>query len=243
MKDPELKIYSSGLEVAERLAIVLRFVADENLVYGKDTNVAISGGSTPKSLFKILADKHKDKINWKAIHFFWVDERCVSPDDKESNFGMTKKILFDNVDIPEENIHRIKGENIPEKEAGRYSAVLEKYLKFENGLPRFDLILLGIGTDGHTASIFPDQLELFNSKNFCAVTVHPESGQKRVTLTGNVINNGARVVFMITGENKANIAAEIIKKKSGYEKYPSAHVNPLKGIYEWYLDSNAAKLL
>ncbi len=243
MKSPELKIYPTNLETAEKLAKVLRFVADENLVYRKDTNIAISGGSTPKSLFKILADEHKEKINWKTLHFFWVDERCVPPEDKESNFGMTKKILFDNIDIPEENIHRIKGENPPEKEAVRYSAVLDKYLSFEDGLPRFDLVILGMGTDGHTASIFPNQLELFNSENTCAVSVHPGSGQKRITLTGNVINNGTRVAFMITGEDKASVVAEIIKKKSGYEKNPSAHVNPLKGIYEWYLDSGAAKLL
>ncbi len=240
---PVIKKFETPLETAEKLAEVICSIAAKKSAANNNTYIAVSGGNTPKILFNVLAEEYKEKICWEKIHFFWVDERCVPPEDKESNFGMTKKFLFDNVDIPEENIHRIKGENIPEKEADRYSAVLEKYLKFESGLPRFDLIILGIGTDGHTASIFPDQLELFNSKNFCAVTVHPESGQKRVTITGNVINNGARVVFMITGENKANIAAEIIKKKNGYEKYPSAHVNPLKGIYEWYLDSNAAKLL
>lgn len=240
---PVIKKFETPLETAEKLAEVICSIAAKKSAANNNTYIAVSGGNTPKILFNVLAEEYKEKICWEKIHFFWVDERCVPPEDKESNFGMTKKFLFDKVDIPEENIHRIKGENIPEKEADRYSAVLEKYLKFENGFPRFDLIILGIGTDGHTASIFQDQLELFNSKNFCAVTVHPESGQKRVTITGNVINNGARVVFMITGENKANIAAEIIKKKSGYEKYPSAHVNPLKGIYEWYLDSNAAKLL
>lgn len=243
MKNPELKIFSTELETAEKLATAFKSVVEENTASRKNINIAISGGRTPKALFKILADEHKEKIIWKDVHFFWVDERCVPPEDQESNFGMTKKFLFDNIEIPAENIHRIKGENNPEKEAVRYSAVLDKYLNFEKSLPRFDLIILGIGTDGHTASIFPNQLELIKSEKACAVAVQPETGQRRITLTGSVINNGARVVFMITGEDKADVAADIIKKKNGYEKYPSAYIEPVSGAYEWYLDSHAAKFL
>lgn len=243
MKNPELKIFSTELETAEKLAAAFKSAVDENTTNRKNINIAISGGRTPKALFKILADEYKEKIIWKDIHFFWVDERCVPPEEQESNFGMTKKFLFDNIEIPEENIHRIKGENNPEKEAVRYSALLDKYLNFEKSLPRFDLIILGIGTDGHTASIFPNQLELIKSEKACAVAVHPETGQRRITLTGNVINNGARVVFMITGEDKADVVADIIKKKTGYEKYPSAYIEPVCGAYEWFLDSQAAKFL
>ena len=156
---------------------------------------------------------------------------------------MTKKFLFDKIEIPEENIHRIRGENIPEKEVVRYTAEIDGLLKFKNKYPNFDLMILGIGTDGHTASIFPDQLKLINSEKVCAVAVHPKSGQKRVTLTGSVINNSDNTFFMITGDGKAKVVADILKKKKDYKKYPAASIDPAIGIYEWYLDSSAAKLI
>ncbi len=238
-----IKKYKSPLDVAYKIAEKIYSLASQKKSENEETFIAVSGGSTPKSLFNTLADEYSEKINWENIHFFWVDERCVPPEDQDSNYGMTKKFLFDKIEIPQENIHRIRGENIPEKEVVRYTAEIDEFLKFENTLPRFDLIILGIGTDGHTASIFPNQIGLIDSENVCSVTVHPVTEQKRITLTGKVLNNAAHIIFMVTGEDKSKIVAEILKKKSGYEKYPSAHINPLDGVNEWYLDSEAAKLL
>lgn len=206
-------------------------------------NVALSGGNTPKLFFSVLADKYKDKIQWSRVNFYWVDERCVSPEDSESNFGMTKKILFDKIEIPPENINRIAGENDPYEEAKRYSELLKENVPSKNGFPEFDIIILGIGEDGHTASIFPDQMELMISDKICQVAVHPTTLQKRITLTGKVLNNGKKISFMVTGKEKSRLVKTILEKKDGIIKYPAAQIKPIHGELRWYLDSQAASKL
>jgi 6-phosphogluconolactonase len=203
--------------------------------------IALSGGSTPKLIFQLLADDYKTKINWNKIHLFWGDERCVSPDNEDSNFGMTKKNLLDFLNIPEENVYRIKGEADPELEAKRYSEEIKKYVDSKNGLPSFDLFMLGLGEDGHTASIFPDQIYILESKNICEVAVHPLTGQKRITLTDKVINNSSEVIFLVTGENKALMLKKILIEKN--KIYPAEFIAPKDGILVFYVDSDAAKLL
>ena len=203
--------------------------------------LALSGGSTPKIVFQTLVKDYKSKINWNKIHLFWGDERCVPPDDEESNFGMTKKFLLDSISIPEENIHRIRGENNPDAEAKRYSEEIVKYVPLKKGFPSFDIVMLGIGEDGHTASIFPNQMQLLNSDNFCEVAVHPQSGQKRVTLTGRVINNAKEVIFLVTGKNKSQIIKKILVKKS--RKFPAEFIQPVEGNLKYFIDSEASELL
>ena len=203
--------------------------------------LALSGGSTPKIVFQTLVKDYKSKINWNKIHLFWGDERCVPPDDEESNFGMTKKFLLDSISIPEENIHRIRGENNPDAEAKRYSEEIVKYVPLKKGIPSFDIVMLGIGEDGHTASIFPNQMQLLNSDNFCEVAVHPQSGQKRVTLTGRVINNAKEVIFLVTGKNKSQIIKKILVKKS--RKFPAEFIQPVEGNLKYFIDSEASQLL
>jgi len=124
-------------------------------------NVSLSGGSTPKLLFSILAKDFADKIDWSRLHLFWGDERCVQPDDPESNFGECKSLLLDQVPIPESNIHRVRGENDPAAEAERYGQEIRDHVADgSNGYPAMDMMILGMGGDGHTASIFPHQIEL-----------------------------------------------------------------------------------
>ncbi len=242
--EPNVKKYKTPLEMAEAFAAELKNIMDERPVDGSNINIALSGGSTPKILFNVLSEEYPGKIDWEKINFFWGDERCVLPTDEESNYGMTKKYLLDKIEIPERNIHRIVGENQPDKEADRYAREIdENILTISNGLPEFDIIILGMGPDGHTASIFPNKLELFQAEKVCAVAEHPSTGQKRITLTGKVIKNSKRVIFMITGSEKAEIVKNILEKKSGYKKYPAAHACPVDGLYEWYLDEQAAKLL
>ncbi|HKJ81241.1 MAG TPA: 6-phosphogluconolactonase [Ignavibacteriaceae bacterium] len=240
----KIKRYKTPLDVAEAFAAELKTITDERSVDGEKINIALSGGSTPKILFNVLSEQYSEKIYWEKIHFYWGDERCVLPTDEESNYGMTKKYLLDNIEIPKKNIHRIVGENQPDKEADRYAREIDNsILTAGNGLPEFDIIILGMGTDGHTASIFPDKLELFKSEKICAVTEHPATGQKRITITGSVINNSRRVIFMVTGSEKAGVLKNIFDREKGYKKYPSSHVDPVKGIYEWYLDEKAAMLV
>jgi 6-phosphogluconolactonase len=190
-------------------------------------------------LFEVLARVYKNKIDWSRVNLFWADERCVPANDKESNFGMTMEILLKNVPVLEENVHRIFGNYDPALEAQRYSDDLKKYLKLRNGFPEFDLILLGMGEDGHTASIFSNQMELLDSDKVCAVSVNPETGQKRITLTGKVINNADRIYFLVTGKNKAEVVATILKKSNDYMKYPAGNIKAA----EWYLDEDAGSLV
>lgn len=204
--------------------------------------VALSGGSTPKSLFDYWSSLPQDEIDWTKIKFFWGDERCVAPDDSESNYKMTKEHLFNNIKIPEENIYRIKGENNPIDEAKRYGELLNSELELVNGTPVFDIVILGMGDDGHTASIFPHEIELWDNKNNCVTATHPESGQKRVSLTGKVINAAKNVVFLVTGNNKAEKVKEIIEQPQESEKkYPAALVQPDSDNLYWLLDDAAAE--
>ncbi|MEO8447521.1 MAG: 6-phosphogluconolactonase, partial [bacterium] len=212
------------------------------LVRGK-INVALSGGNTPKALFTVLSVGYKNKIDWSKVNFFWVDERCVPATDEESNFGMTKKFLLDNIAIPEENVHRVFGNHDPVSEAERYSEDLTRHLPAERGYPRFDLIILGMGDDGHTASIFPDRMDLFVSEKLCDVVEKPANGQKRITFTGNIIDNAERIYFLVTGKNKAEIVKKILNEEGDYYKYPAAHVQPADGEIKWYLDKAAAESL
>ncbi len=208
---------------------------------GKAFHLAISGGKTPDLLFAVLAVKYAQSILWQKTHFWWVDERMVPPDHPESNFGGAKKLLFSLIAIPEENIHRIKGENAPGTEAFSYSTQIQETLVQENGWPAFDLILLGMGDDGHTASIFPNQMELLESNRICEIATQPQSGQKRVTLTGKVINQASRVVFLVTGKNKAERISEIKNKMPEALKLPAFHILPSSGKLDWYLDNDAAE--
>ena len=204
--------------------------------------VALSGGSTPKSLFNYWSSLPQGEIDWTKIKFFWGDERCVAPNDSESNYKMTKEHLFNNINIPEENIYRIKDENNPTDEAKRYGELLNSELELVNGTPVFDIVILGMGDDGHTASIFPHEIELWDNKNNCVTATHPESGQKRVSLTGKVINAAKNVVFLVTGNNKGEMVKEIIEQPQESEKkYPAALVQPDSDNLYWLLDDAAAE--
>jgi len=233
---PEIKIFSGPKEVAQQFAI---FLADFVLTREKIT-IALSGGSTPKLLFDHLASHYSRSMDWSKMHFFWGDERCVPPDHSESNYKMTLDHLLSKIEIPDENVHRVKGEMEPQLEADRYAVEIKNLVAVEGDLPKFDLVMLGMGEDGHTASIFPQQMHLLQSENICEVSTHPESGQKRITLTGKVINNAAQVVFLVTGKSKAERMFEILEQQGDWKDYPAAYIQPHNGNLMWFLDRTAA---
>ena len=234
-------IFKTPDELANKMAFQLM-----DWVYNHDENIyhlAISGGKTPELLFMTLASKYYSSTLWEKVHFWWVDERMVPATDPESNFGNAQKFLFSKISIPEKNIHRIKGENDPKQEALSYSTQIQKEISQANGWPSFDLILLGMGNDGHTASIFPDQLELLDSDQVCEVANHPSTAQKRVTLTGKAINNAQKVCFLVTGFGKAVPLSEIWINTEKANSLPAAHINPNGGELYWYVDEPAAQFL
>ena len=214
----------------------------ESLVTESDRpfHVALSGGKTPKAWFDYMVQSHRNNSFWKKIHFYWGDERCVPPDHPESNYGMTKLHLFDHVPVPENHIHRICGECEPLEAAKAYAKILSESLPVAD-LPQFDLVILGMGDDGHTASIFPHEIDLWNSQDFCVVATHPISGQRRISLTGTIINNAKQVAFLVTGSVKAEKVQEILSTSPESMRYPAAQVKT--NNTHWFLDNEAASLL
>jgi len=239
MKNDGLLIFKSPEDLAKKFADQLISWVQN---HSENTfHLAISGGKTPNLLFTVLASKYANSKIWQNVHFWWVDERMVPTNNPESNFGVANNLLFSMISIPEENIHRIKGENTPEAEALSYSSQIQEKLPLQNGWPVFDLILLGMGEDGHTASIFPDQIHLLDSMHICEVATQPSSGQRRITLTGKAICNASKVFFLITGSNKAERLSEIWNIPEKAKLLPAGQIHPTNGNLMWFVDEQAAK--
>jgi len=204
--------------------------------------VALSGGSTPKLLFELWAKDYADKIDWSRIHFFWGDERCVPPSHRDSNYGVAKELFFDKIVVDAANVHRVLGESDPDKECSRYENEIAEHVEINgDSIPQFDMVILGMGDDGHTASIFPYQSKFLNSERICEVATHPETGQKRITLTGPVLNQAKKVAFLITGANKSDILAQVIHKTGEFANFPASYIEPENLCF--YLDQGAASKL
>ena len=203
-------------------------------------NLALSGGSTPLKWFDFLAAGVGVEIDWKRVRFFWVDERCVPPDHPDSNYGTALQRLLNPLKIDTAQVYRIMGELEAEEARSRYERALSSELPRVKGIPHFDLIMLGIGSDGHTASIFPGQEKLWESELPCEVSRHPETGQRRISLTGGVINMAGEVLFLITGADKANILAELSAGGAASARLPASWVQPVSRSLYWFMDRDAA---
>jgi len=209
--------------------------------------VAISGGSTPKAMFALLADPgqtFREAINWRRLKLYWVDERCVPPTDAESNFRMTSEALLSKVPLPGENIFRMEGELDPEVAADRYESNLRNSMKLEGAeSPAFDLLLLGMGDDGHTASLFPHTQAIEEIGRLVLANHVPQKDTWRITLTAPVINQAREVAFLIEGEVKAAVLAEVLTGPYNPERLPSQLIRPSNGKLRFLLDDAAAAQL
>jgi len=238
----QIRIFGTAEESAEYFTSLLALCIGET-PGDRAFSLVLSGGSTPKMIFRTIASCANEKIAWNRVNIFWGDERCVGPEDGESNFKMAKENLLDLIPVPGSNYFRIQGESDPVTEAERYSSIFKQEVDPAAGIPQADFIMLGLGEDGHTASIFPGNLDLFNSIALFTHAKHPETGQKRITATGQIINNAKRVVIVATGESKAFRVAQIINRLEGWEQLPAAHVKPENGELIWLLDNQAASKL
>jgi len=238
-----VKIFPTPYELAEKFADEMVLMINESHKSGRSFVIALSGGSTPELLFSLLGDHYSHSVSWEHVHFFWGDERCVPQESSDSNFGMTKKKLIDKIKINSSNIHRIIGENDPVAEAARYSTEISAFTGKRNGFPVFDLVILGLGDDGHTASIFPDHPELLSSDKICEVAIHPVTFQKRVTITGRVINNAESIAFLVTGKKKAEVVEAILNKRASAQNFPASRIVSDYGRVTWFLDREAGNLL
>ncbi|MDD4645814.1 MAG: 6-phosphogluconolactonase [Bacteroidales bacterium] len=238
--NPEIKIFP---DLNQLTGYLITLISDglSKKEPGSYFPIVLAGGSTPRALFELISCQYQNSLDWSRILLFWGDERCVLPSDPESNYRMAHASLLKNIEIPEANIYRIKGENDPVTEAGRYSGIVQEKIQPKNSIPQFDLILLGLGDDGHTASIFPDHISLFDSHELFAATEHPVTHQKRITATGRLINNAKAVCFIVTGSGKAEKVAQIIHRQEGWQKLPASMVHPA-GELIWLLDEGAGMM-
>jgi 6-phosphogluconolactonase len=222
-------------------------MASEAVAARGRARIAISGGSTPKAAFALLADPSqpwRDQMPWDRLDLYWVDERCVPPGHPDSNYTMTREAMLDHVPLPAAQIHRMEGELEPHVAADRYESELRNNFRLEGAeLPAFDLVALGMGPDGHTASLFPHTPAL-NEINRLVVANHvAQKDAWRVTLTSPVINNARSVFFLIAGQDKAQILNEVFTGPSDPERLPSQLIMPASGILSLILDTTAAALL
>ncbi len=209
--------------------------------------VALSGGSTPQATFKLLADPagpFAATVPWDKVQLFWVDERCVGPDHPESNYGVCRNLLLSKVAIPEANVFRMEGELDPEVAASRYESTLRNVMKLEGAeSPRFDLLTLGMGPDGHTASLFPHTAAI-DELGRLVVANHVEKKEAwRITLTWPVINQAAEVVFEVEGKAKTEVLAEVLTGPRDPERLPAQLIRPANGKLLFLLDEAAAAML
>ena len=234
-----VKIFESPDELARATAERFVEMSNEAIANKGRFTLALSGGSTPKILYQLLADPDepfRDRISWGKIDFFWSDERHVPPHHAESNYRMANEALLSRVPVPQHNVHRVLRENADASEAAQqYEQTIRDVTK--ETLPRLDLILLGLGADGHTASIFPGSEVLQETKRLVAAPWVEKFQAYRITMTLPLLNNGASVVFLVSGAEKAAIVKEVLE---GPEKYPAQAIKPTNGELLWMLDKAAS---
>jgi 6-phosphogluconolactonase len=241
------RTYATPAEVAKAAAELFTSAVISAAKARGIARVAISGGTTPKAMFALLADPAQPfvkQVPWDKLGLYWVDERCVGPEDSESNYRMTREALLSKVPLPAERIHRMEGELEPEEAAARYEATIRNGFRLEGAeTPTFDLVLLGMGDDGHTASLFP-HTEALNDMTHIVVANHvPQKDTWRITLTWPVINQGREVTFLIEGANKAQVLHEVLLGPYQPETFPSQIIRPASGKLTLLLDTAAASKL
>lgn len=238
MNEKNIRIAADANELASLAAEKIVAIAQQAITEQGVFSVALSGGSTPKKLYELLASEfYSGQLDWAHIHFFFGDERNVPPDSDESNFKMANEAMFSKIkQLPAENIHRVAGEEAAADAANEYEQELKDF--FHNELPDFDLILLGLGPDGHTASLFPASPASEENVRWFVENWVEKFRAYRLTLTFPVINNASNVLFLVAGSDKANVLQEVLHGSGN--KYPSQRVNPVNGELLWLIDEAAS---
>lgn len=238
----EINVSNNQEEIFTKSADIFVALASESIALRGQFTVALSGGSTPKGMYSLLAsDSYKDKVDWSKVQMFWGDERSVPPDNDQSNYRMANEAMISKLPIPAENIHRMKAESEDiELAAKDYESVIKRVLGNADGeQPIFDLILLGMGDDGHTASLFPGTKALAESQRIVVVNWVEKFKTNRMTFTAPAINNARNVVFMAAGANKYQPLKEILSGERNPDLYPSQLIKPTDGKLVWLVDNAA----
>jgi 6-phosphogluconolactonase len=234
----EIRTYPDAASLARAAAKHFVTLATAAIAARGRFAVALSGGSTPRATYALLAsDEFTTRVDWPRVHVFWGDERCVPPDHPDSNYRMAREALLDKIPIPTENVHRIRGELAPDEAAAAYQAELEAVLGAGG---RFDLILLGMGGDGHTASLFRGAAALHEGARWVVAHYVDKLAAWRVTLTPAAINAAAQVTFVVSGAGKAERLREVLARPYQPDVLPAQIVRPTDGRLLWLVDAAAA---
>ncbi len=237
-----LNIYDSKEKLSEEMTSWMCDLINSTLQDQEFFTLALSGGETPQMLYKKLAsEEYKEKINWKRVHIFWGDERVIPFDDDRNNAKMAFKNLINQISIPPAQVHKMRVDIEPLFAAKDYENVLQVY--FGNTEKSFDLILLGVGDDGHTLSLFPGSLVVDEKQHWVNAVYNEKQKMYRITLMPSIVNKASRIAFMVTGENKSEILYRIIEGQYEPNVLPAQLIKPENGELHWFLDKNAAKKL
>ena len=238
----EIKVCKNQEEIFTKSVDMFIEIANQAIAARGYFSIALSGGSTPKGMYALLAsDAYKDKVDWNKVHLFWGDERSVAPDNDQSNYRMANEAMIKKVPIPAENVHRMEAERQDIEQAAKdYEAAIKQVMPFADGeQPCFDLILLGMGDDGHTASLFPHTKVLSENTRTVVVNWVEKFNTNRMTLTAPAINNARNVVFMAAGANKEQPLKEVLSGAPNSDLYPSQLIRPTDGNLVWLVDEAA----
>ena len=240
----DIKVFSTLADLSWAAACAFEDLARLKFIEGKTFCAALSGGLTPRLLYQILAGRALlGRIQWNNVQLFQVDERCVPPDHPDSNYRMIREALLDNADIPPENFHRMRAEQKDLEEAAReYSCELARVLEPQDGLrPRLDIVFLGLGPDGHTASLFPGTPALEEQSVWVRPNHVEKLGMSRLTMTFPLLNAAAHVIFLVAGADKAETLRKVLEGPPG--ALPAQRIQPLDGSLSWFVDEAAARKL
>ncbi len=239
----EVKIVPDNTALNRAAAQEFQRLAESAIAQRGRFSVALSGGNTPRGVYLLLAQEHKTTLEWDKVHTFFGDERYVPPDHPDSNYRMTSESLLSKVSIPEKNIHRVRTELDPEAAAQDYEDQLRDFFHLTNNdWPRFDLIMLGLGDDGHTASLFPGTAALKEVSRRVVANWVEKLQSFRISFTFAVLNHAAEVLFLVSGAGKAQILADVLRP-SGAVRFPAQRIKPENGRLLWLADQDAARLL
>ncbi|MEJ2008138.1 MAG: 6-phosphogluconolactonase [Acidobacteriota bacterium] len=246
MSEAKIRIFPDLEELSRAAAVRFAELARQRAEQGKVFSAALSGGSTPRTFLGILASpEFSERIPWDNVHLFQVDERCVPPDDPQSNYRMIRSVFLRPVPGAADNFHRMKAEEEDrEATSAEYAAEIERALApAEGSMPRFDLVFLGLGSDGHTASLFPGSAALAVTDRWVCPNYVEKLKMHRLTLTYPVLNAAREIVFLVSGSGKAEILRQVLEGPRNPGKYPAQGIQPAEGTVTWYLDKSAAQLL
>jgi 6-phosphogluconolactonase len=242
--EPDIRVFQDPLALGQAAAALFVETAEESIIHRGQFLVALSGGKTPQRLYALLAESpQRDLVDWLNVHVFWGDERCVPPEDLNSNCRQACDLLLAHVPVLPANVRRVRTELEPDLAAEDYALILRKNATPPLEWPCFDLVLLGLGADGHTASLFPGS-PLHTPASVLAVRAPPQGGpQWRVSLTPAVFNSARRVLFLVQGSGKSEIFADVVYGEPDPERLPAQRIHPDDGELIWMLDAAAAAFI